>query len=194
MHSDTTRKTVLNSRLIRSNSSRMITITNLKKQFGENTAVDIDHFTINTGDILGLVGNNGAGKTTLFRIILDLLKADKGTISIDVPTKDNEESQHAINPAESEEWKSWTGAYIDESFLIDFLTPEEYFQFIGKVNDLTREETNARLEEFTHLMGGEILGQKKLLRNFSAGNKFPDHGRSEGDYHLVAALPEGRGL
>lgn len=155
----------------------MITITNLKKQFGENTAVDIDHFTINDGDILGLVGNNGAGKTTLFRLMLDLLKADNGQVgyTFTAPAGNGDASlptaTELINPAESEEWKQHTGAYIDEGFLIDFLTPEEYFYFIGKVNGLTNEEVDKRLSLFEHFMNGEVLGQKKLIRNLSAGNK-----------------------
>ena len=155
----------------------MITITNLKKQFGENTAVDIDHFTINDGDLLGLVGNNGAGKTTLFRLMLDLLKADNGQVgyTFTAPAGNGDASlptaTELINPAESEEWKQHTGAYIDEGFLIDFLTPEEYFYFIGKVNGLTNEEVDNRLSLFEHFMNGEVLGQKKLIRNLSAGNK-----------------------
>lgn len=155
----------------------MITITNLKKQFGENTAVDINHFTINDGDILGLVGNNGAGKTTLFRLMLDLLKADNGQVgyTFTAPAGNGDASlptaTELINPAESEEWKQHTGAYIDEGFLIDFLTPEEYFYFIGKVNGLTNEEVDNRLSLFEHFMNGEVLGQKKLIRNLSAGNK-----------------------
>ena len=153
----------------------MITITNLKKQFGENTAVDINHFTINDGDILGLVGNNGAGKTTLFRLMLDLLKADNGQVgyTFTAPAGNGDASlptaTELINPAESEEWKQHTGAY--EGFLIDFLTPEEYFYFIGKVNGLTNEEVDKRLSLFEHFMNGEVLGQKKLIRNLSAGNK-----------------------
>ena len=59
-----------------------IQISNLKKTFGEKTAVDIASFTIHQGDILGLVGNNGAGKTTLFRLILDLMKADEGKVTL----------------------------------------------------------------------------------------------------------------
>ena len=60
----------------------MITIDKLKKNFGEKVAVDIEHYEINQGDMLGLVGNNGAGKTTLFRLMLDLLKADDGKVII----------------------------------------------------------------------------------------------------------------
>lgn len=146
-----------------------INISALKKVFGEKTAVDIPDFTIKDGDIIGLVGNNGAGKTTLFRLLLDLIKADNGEITM---TKKNADGTTAvINPAISEEWKNFTGAYIDDGFLIDFLTPEEYFQFIGKVNGLTDDETKQRVDMFGHFMNNEILDQKKLIRNFSAGNK-----------------------
>lgn len=137
-----------------------IQISNIKKCFGEKVAVDIPQFTIHQGDILGLVGNNGAGKTTLFRMILDLLKADEGEIYIG-----------AWNPAQTEEWKHSVGSYIDDGFLIDFLTPEEYFDFIGRVSNMTKEEIATRLEDFERLMAGEIMGQKKLIRDFSAGNK-----------------------
>ncbi len=146
-----------------------INISNLKKTFGDKTAVSIPDFTINDGDMLGLVGNNGAGKTTLFRLMLDLIKADEGTVTMSIKSQDG--TYEEINPAESEDWKVSTGAYIDEGFLIDFLTPEEYFRFIGKVNGLSEQETNERVSSFEHFMGGEILGQKKLIRNLSAGNK-----------------------
>jgi len=154
----------------------MIQINNLKKVFGEKVAVDIDAFEILEGDILGLVGNNGAGKTTLFRCILDLIKADEGNVLITPTVIDADEAVSAvtsetIDPAVNEGWKAFTGAYIDEGFLIDFLTPEEYFQFIGKVNGMTKEQVEERLTVFEHFMNGEVLGQKKLIRNLSAGNK-----------------------
>lgn len=138
----------------------MITIHNLQKKFGEKVAVNIENYTIKHGEMVGLVGNNGAGKTTLFRLILDLLKADSGEIKI------NEIKVH-----QSEEWKKITGAFIDEGFLIDYLTPEEYFYFIGKMYGLSKEEVNNRLHPFERFMNGEVLGQKKFIRNFSAGNK-----------------------
>ena len=138
----------------------MITISNLKKAFGKTIACDIPSFTVNDGDILGLLGNNGAGKTTLFRMILDLLKPDEGEVALD-----------GINPAQSEEWKDWTGAYVDEGFLIDFLTPEEFFAFLGKISGIPQTQVDERLKDFERLAGGEIFGQKKLIRNLSAGNK-----------------------
>ena len=132
----------------------MITIDKLKKNFGEKVAVDIEHYEINQGDMLGLVGNNGAGKTTLFRLMLDLLKADDGKVII-----------NDIDVSQSEDWKSITGAFIDDGFLIDYLTPEEYFYFIGKMYGLKKEEVDERLIPFERFMSG------KLIRNYSAGNK-----------------------
>lgn len=146
-----------------------IRISGLKRTFNDKIAVDIPDFTINDGDMLGLVGNNGAGKTTLFRLMLDLIKADEGSVSMRLLRNDGQYED--IDAAKSEDWKVVTGAYIDEGFLIDFLTPEEYFQFIGKVNGLSEKETGDRVMAFEHFMNGEILGQKKLIRNFSAGNK-----------------------
>ena len=138
----------------------MIIIDKLKKNFGEKIAVDIEHYEINQGDMLGLVGNNGAGKTTLFRIMLDLLKADDGKVII-----------NDIDVSQSEDWKSITGAFIDDGFLIDYLTPEEYFYFIGKMYGLKKEEVDERLIPFERFMSGEVIRHKKLIRNYSAGNK-----------------------
>ncbi|GAK36317.1 ABC transporter ATP-binding protein [Bacteroides graminisolvens] len=138
----------------------MITINELQKIFGEKIAVDINSYTINPGEMIGLVGNNGAGKTTLFRLILDLLKADKGNVTI----KD-------IDVSKNEEWKTFTGAFIDDGFLIDYLTPEEYFYFVGKMNGMKKEAVDERLATFERFMNGEVMGQKKYIRNFSAGNK-----------------------
>ncbi len=145
---------------------------NLRKAFGEKVAVDIDSYVINHGDMIGLVGNNGAGKTTLFRLMLDLLKADDGQVEyIGQASAEGAASPEPINPANSEDWKSFTGAYVDEGFLIDFLTPEEYFDFIGKVSGIDKSEVANRVNTYEPLMAGEILNQKKLIRDLSAGNK-----------------------
>ena len=136
-----------------------ITINHLQKNFGEKRAVDIENYIIKSGQILGLVGNNGAGKTTFFRLILDLLKADNGSAHI-----------NNIDTSDSEEWKHLTGAFIDESFLIDYLT-RKYFYFIGKMYGLKKEEVDEQLTTFERFMNGEVVGQKKYIRNFSAGNK-----------------------
>jgi ABC-2 type transport system ATP-binding protein len=137
-----------------------IHIENLQKRFGEKVAVDIESYDIPQGEMLGLVGNNGAGKTTLFRLMLDLLQANEGRVLLG-----------DTDVAKSEEWKEHVGAFIDESFLIDYLTPEEYFYFVGRMYRIPKEEIDERLTQYERLMNGEVLGQKKLIRNLSAGNK-----------------------
>ena len=138
----------------------MIEINQLQKNFGEKKAVDIEKYSIYQGDMLGLVGNNGAGKTTLFRLILDLLQADLGNVTI-----------NDIDVSKNEDWKQFTGAFIDDGFLIDYLTPEEYFHFVGKMYGLKKDEVDERISKFNRFMNGEVIGQKKLIRNYSAGNK-----------------------
>lgn len=141
-----------------------IIIKDLKKTFGEKVAVDIPELTIHSGELLGLVGNNGAGKSTLFRLILDLIKADTGTVHM-------KGTDVEINVAETEVWKDWTGAFVDESFLIDYLTPDEYFQFIARLTDTSDEQLQEFLAQYQHFMADELAGQKKLIRTLSAGNK-----------------------
>lgn len=138
----------------------MIEISELKKSFGEKCACDIPQLSMAEGEIIGLVGNNGAGKTTLFRLMLDLLKPDNGNVMLE-----------GIDVQQSEDWKLFTGAYIDNGFLIDFLTPEEYFTFIGKVSAIPQEELDERTAAFEQFTGGEVFGRNVLIRNLSAGNK-----------------------
>ena len=160
-----------------------IIIKDLKKTFGEKVAVDIPELTIHSGELLGLVGNNGAGKSTLFRLILDLIKADTGTVHMQTPSNfplkgENKEAsplrggwEGSVNVADTEIWKDWTGAFVDESFLIDYLTPDEYFQFIARLTDTSDEQLQEFLAQYQHFMADELAGQKKLIRTLSAGNK-----------------------
>lgn len=138
----------------------MIHVDNLVKSFDENIAVNISSLSIDKGKILGVVGNNGAGKTTFFRLLLDLICPDSGSVTF-----------NDRNVAESEEWKSYTGSFIDNSFLIECLRAEEYFAFIGKVYQLSESDVKERLAIYEDFMNGEILNQKKYIKDFSAGNK-----------------------
>lgn len=137
-----------------------IKIENLKKIYGENTVIDIPEFTISDGQLIGLVGNNGAGKTTLMRLMLDLIKANEGRVL---------SNGNAVN--EDFAWKQYTGSFVDKSFLIDFYTPEEFFQFIGSAYNIEQTTLDERLQEFMPLMRDEILGTGKLIREFSEGNR-----------------------
>lgn len=137
-----------------------IKIRNLKKIYNDKAVLDIDNLNVASGELVGLVGNNGAGKTTLLRLVLDLIKADDGAVEID---------GNKVN--ETENWKEYTGSYIDGRFLIDFLTPEEYFDFIADVYHIDAELLQERLSHFVGFMNDEIMGTKKYLRDFSQGNR-----------------------
>ena len=138
----------------------MIQIQNLIKAYNKEIVLNIPELTIEKGEILGLVGNNGAGKTTMFNIVLDLIVASKGQVI-----------SKGINVRESEDWKDFTGAFIDETFLIGYLTAEEYFSFIAGLRRMTKVETNEFLEVYKDFFNGEILGKKKFIRDFSKGNQ-----------------------
>ena len=137
-----------------------IKIQDLVKKYGKNTVLDIPELTIHSGELIGLVGNNGAGKTTLMRLMLDLIEATEGGVEINGCPVDEDTT-----------WKQFTGSFIDGRFLIDFYTPEEYFNFIASVYGIDKDTLNSRLEEYRPLMHDEILGTKKYLREFSEGNR-----------------------
>lgn len=138
----------------------MITVTNLTKVYNGTTVLNIEHLDIPPGQNFGLVGNNGAGKTTFFSLLLDLIQPTTGNIF-----------NHDLTVSQSEEWKSFTTSFIDESFLIGYLTPEEYFYFVGELRNLNKADVDAVLAEFEDFFHGEILGRKKYLRDLSKGNQ-----------------------
>tara|TARA_B110000977_G_scaffold52578_2_gene71428 strand:- start:814 stop:1509 length:696 start_codon:yes stop_codon:yes gene_type:complete len=138
----------------------MITLQNLTKSYEDTTILSIDQLEIPKGQCFGLVGNNGAGKTTLFSLLLDLIKTSTGEIV-----------SNGIEVAKSEDWKSFTSAFIDDSFLIGYLTPEEYFYFVGELRGINKEAVDSFLETYKDFFNDEILDQKKYLRDFSKGNQ-----------------------
>ena len=138
----------------------MISINDLTKKYNGQIAVSVDQLGLKQGELTGLVGNNGAGKTTLFRLLLDLAKADNGKVFL----KDK-------NVAESEEWKTYTAAYLDEGFLITYLTPFEYFYFIGKLHNLSKASVDEHLQAFDLFFEG-ALKNNKYIRDLSKGNQF----------------------
>lgn len=137
----------------------MITIEHLKKQYKTETVLDIPRLEIPQGQCFGLVGNNGAGKTTLFQIILDMIRPSIGRVLI-----------NNRDVRETDEWKKYTGSYLDEHFLVDFLTPNEYFMFLARVYNLSHEDVKAHLDTFKDLFNDEILNKDKYIRDLSKGN------------------------
>ncbi|GGD84644.1 ABC transporter ATP-binding protein [Planktosalinus lacus] len=137
----------------------MIHVENLSKAYGTTKVLDIPELEIPKGQSFGLVGNNGAGKTTFFSLLLDLIQSTTGHIS-----------SNGIQISSSEEWKPYTSAFIDETFLIGYLTPEEYFYFIGELRGWNKADVDQFLEGFTDFFNDEILNKRKYLRDLSKGN------------------------
>ena len=138
----------------------MIRIEHLTKRYQDTTVLDIAEMDIPKGQVFGLVGNNGAGKTTLFSLLLDLIQATEGKVTID-----------QVDVSKSEEWKTNTAAFLDDSFLIGYLTPEEYFYFIGELRKVSKEEVDELLSGYADFFNDEILNKKKYIRDLSKGNQ-----------------------
>lgn len=138
----------------------MISAKNLTKVYNGTTVLNIPDINISKGESFGLVGNNGAGKTTFFRLILDLIRPQTGIVT-----------SKEINVAGHEEWKNYTGSYLDRNFLIDYLTPEEYFDFNGRIHGLSQEDIRQFLESMKEFFNDEVLGKKKFIRDLSRGNQ-----------------------
>src|SRR5690554_6184908 len=118
-----------------------VMVSHLKKIYNGVTVLDIPSIRISDGESFGLVGNNGAGKTTFFRLILDLIEASSGEVRID-----------GQKVARNDQWKQEVGSFLDEGFLIDFLTPDEYFR---------SEEHTSELQSRPHLVCRLLLEKKK---------------------------------
>jgi ABC-2 type transport system ATP-binding protein len=138
----------------------MIQINNLKKVYNGVTVLNIGNLEIQKGESFGLVGNNGAGKTTLFSLLLDLIEPTTGWIK-----------SNGIQVNQSEAWKPFTAAFLDESFLIGYLTPEEYFYFIGELRGQNKADVDALLRKHEDFFNDEILNKRKYLRDLSKGNQ-----------------------
>jgi ABC-2 type transport system ATP-binding protein len=138
----------------------MIHVKDLTKDYSGETVLNIPELVINKGESFGLVGNNGAGKTTLFRCVLDLIRPTTGSVFSD-----------GNDVAKKEGWKKYTGSYLDDGFLIDFLTPEEYFRFVADVYNLSEGDLQQFYADFEDFFNNEIIGKKKLIRDLSSGNR-----------------------
>ena len=138
----------------------MIQVINLQKEYNGTTVLNLVELTVQKGEVFGLVGNNGAGKTTFFSLLLDLIRASRGKVLI-----------NEMPVAKSEDWKELVSAYIDESFTIGYLTPDEYFNFLGELRNMNETDVAAFLAQFSNFFKDEILGKKKLIRDLSKGNQ-----------------------
>jgi ABC-2 type transport system ATP-binding protein len=145
---------------INKQNKTMIEIHNLSKTYNGVSVLNLERISIPKGQAVGLVGNNGAGKTTLFSSLLDLIQPTTGYIK-----------NGGFEVHKSEEWKTHTASFIDETFLIGYLTPEEYFYFIGDLRGENKADVDTLLAGFEDFFNDEIIGKRKYLRDLSKGNQ-----------------------
>ncbi|MFD2582734.1 ABC transporter ATP-binding protein [Pedobacter vanadiisoli] len=138
----------------------ILEVKKLQKVYGDKTVVNIEDLQIAAGETVGLVGNNGAGKTTFFRMLLDLIRPTTGEVL-----------SKGENVMQNDNWKNYTASFLDEGFLIDYLTPEEYFIFIGSLHNLSVADVSEYLNQYVEFFNGEILNSGKYIRDFSKGNQ-----------------------
>jgi ABC-2 type transport system ATP-binding protein len=137
----------------------MIDIIDITKVYGKNTALAIDKLKIDKSEFIGLVGNNGAGKTTMLSLILDLIKSTSGYVQ-----------SKSKKVSETDEWKNYTGSFLNEGFLIPFLTPVEFLEFIGNLHGKNSSDVNNFLNENVNFFDKDAFSGK-YNRELSSGNK-----------------------
>ena len=99
----------------------ILQVINLTKKFGKFTALDGVNFTVQKGEVLGFIGPNGAGKSTTIRVILGILKASSGEVTIFEKDawKDAVDTHKRIAyvPGDVNLWPNLTGGEVIDLFL-----------------------------------------------------------------------------
>ncbi len=135
----------------------MLEVKNLKKTFGEYTAINDLSFTIDDGTIMGLIGQNGAGKTTTFRLILDFLEADRGEVLWNG------------RPISSKEY-NLIGYLPEERGLYPKVSIQDQLVFFAELRGKSRKEILPKIDEWMEKF--QVKGKKTdKVKSLSKGNQ-----------------------
>jgi ABC-2 type transport system ATP-binding protein len=115
-----------------------VSVENLTVTYGAFTAVENLSFTVKTGEIYGLLGPNGAGKTSTIKVLVGIIEAKQGKITVYGTPLQNET-----------EAKAHIGYVPEEVVLLDTLTPREFLEFVASIRKLDKNTVNQRIERFT---------------------------------------------
>lgn len=137
----------------------VLTIQSLKKSFGSQQVIDDLSFAVPEGSVFGFLGQNGAGKTTTMKMILGLLKADGGEITVcgDKVTFGQTKTNNYI------------GYLPDVPEFYGYLRPKEYLRLCGEITGMTQQKIKSRSDELLSLVG--LSGISKKISGFSRGMK-----------------------
>ena len=135
----------------------ILKVKNVTKYYGDFKAVDNLSFTVESGEIFGLLGINGAGKTTTFRMIMGLLDPTAGNITLDGKKIDYNVTD-------------LIGFLTEERSLLTKLTVKEQCLYYGILKGMTKSKINSRLDELLKRFGIEEYKDKKI-KELSKGNQ-----------------------
>lgn len=137
----------------------ILTIDKLSKAFGKQNVIDNLNLSVPEGSVFGFIGQNGAGKTTTMKMVLGLLKADSGEITVcgETVTYGQIKTNQQV------------GYLPDVPEFYNYMKPMEYLALCGEISGLSKEETRIRSNELMSLVG--LDGAKKRMGGFSRGMK-----------------------
>ena len=138
----------------------MIEVKDVTKQFGAVQALGGVSFCARDGQITALLGPNGAGKTTLLRLLVGLLKRDRGSIAVG-----------GIDPAvDPMAVRRDIGFLTDQFGLYERLSTREYLVYFGELNGMTRAALNVRIDEVAELLAMDDIMERRA-KGFSQGQR-----------------------
>jgi ABC-2 type transport system ATP-binding protein len=137
----------------------ILEIQNLSKSFGNNKVIDGLSFAVPEHSIFGFIGQNGAGKTTTMKMVLGLLRADSGSISV---------CGEKVSFGQTKT-NQYIGYLPDVPEFYSYMRPKEYLKLCGEITGLSNEKIKSRSEELLTLVG--LQGVNKKIGGFSRGMK-----------------------
>ena len=135
----------------------MIRVDGLRKTYGDFPAVVGSDFTVDSGEIFGIVGPNGAGKTTTLKMLAGLVEPTEGTAEV------------AGRPADDPETRRALGFLPEESPLYEDMTPRSYLRFFADLYDVPRSEADERTASTLDRL--ELEHRERRLGDMSKGMK-----------------------
>ncbi len=137
----------------------MLQISHISKSFGKNQILKDLSIDVPKHCIFGFIGQNGAGKTTTMKLILGLLKPDKGDIFVN-----GQKVQFGENST-----NQWIGYLPDVPEFYGFMTPSEYLKMCGEITGMKTDFIKKRSDELLELVG--LASHQKRIKGFSRGMK-----------------------
>ncbi len=135
----------------------MLKVEKIKKYYGTNLAVDNLTFTVDDGEIFGLLGSNGAGKTTTFRIIMGLLDSNSGSVTLD-----GKKIDYSVTDK--------IGFVTEERSLLTKMTVKEQILYYGRLKGLSENKILERLDKWLEKF--KITDYKnRKIKELSKGNQ-----------------------